>query len=138
MMTLSDLRGIPHFSVSQLKIFLQCPRKHRFQYVDRFLPEFRSIALAFGTAWHHAIGAYLLPPVKEQPAPREELQALFRDALSAEVLSDSIPVLFEVDENLGQTIDLGVRMLDTFIGRVPVPETVLGVEVPFVLEIAHR
>ena len=28
-------------------------------------------------------------------------------------------------------------MLDTFIGRVTVPERVLGVEVPFVLEVVH-
>jgi putative RecB family exonuclease len=137
MMTLSDLRGLPHFSVSQLKCFLGCPRRYRFQYVDRFPPEFRPIALAFGTAWHETIGVHLLPHVKDQFLSRQELQATFRDSLTEQVNRDGPPVLFEDEEDLGKTTDLGLRMLDAFILRVPRPEQVLGVEVPFVLEIAH-
>jgi hypothetical protein len=45
--------------------------------------------------------------------------------------------LFEDEEDLGETIDLGLRMLDAFILHVPRPEQVLGVEVPFVLEVVH-
>ncbi len=138
MMTLSDLRGLPHFSISQLKTFLQCPRKYRFQYVDRVEPEFRPIALAFGTAWHETIDAHLLPPLKDQFLPRQELQAAaFGDSLTEQVNEDGPPVLFEDEEDLGSTIDLGLKMLDAFILRVPRPEQVLGVEVPFVLELVH-
>jgi CRISPR/Cas system-associated exonuclease Cas4 (RecB family) len=136
--TLSGLRGLPHFSVSQLKTYLQCPRKYRYSYVDRVEPEFRPIALAFGTAWHETIGVHLLPPVKEQYLSRQELQATFRDSLTEQVNQDGPPVLFEDSEDLGKTTDLGLRMLDAFILRVPRPEQVLGVEVPFVLELAHR
>ena len=46
-------------------------------------------------------------------------------------------MLFEDDEDLGQTIDLGIRMLDVFLDKVPMPERVLGVEVPFVIELEH-
>jgi CRISPR/Cas system-associated exonuclease Cas4 (RecB family) len=137
MMTLSDLRGLPHFSVSQLKTYLQCPRKYRYSYVDRVEPEFRPIALAFGTAWHETIGVHLLPPVQEQHLSREELQATFRDSLTEQVNRDGPPVLFEDEEDLGKTLDLGLRMLDEFILRVPRPDEVLGVEVPFVLELTH-
>lgn len=132
-MTLRDLRGLPHFSISQLKTFLQCPRKYRFHYIDRLEPEFRPIALAFGTAFHVAVGHHLLQP----PVSRDELHATFRDSLTAEVLAEGIPVLFEDDEDLGQTIDLGIRMLDVFLDKVPLPERVLGVEVPFVIELQH-
>jgi RecB family exonuclease len=90
-LTLQDLRGLPHTSVSQLKTFLQCPRKYRYQYIDRIRPEFRPIALAFGTAWHHAIGEYLLPQVKDRVPTREEIQAVFRDSLTEEVQADGIP-----------------------------------------------
>jgi putative RecB family exonuclease len=136
-MTLSDLRGLPHFSISQLKTFLQCPRRYRFHYIDRLELEFRPVALAFGTAWHETIGAHLLPPVKDQWLSRAELQARFRDSLTAQVNEDGPPVLFEDEEDLGKTVDLGLRMLDTFILRVHRPDQVLGVEVPFVLEVAH-
>jgi CRISPR/Cas system-associated exonuclease Cas4 (RecB family) len=133
MMTLRELRGLPHFSISQLKTFLQCPRKYRFHYVDRLEPEFRPIALAFGTAFHVAVGYRLLQP----STARDELHTIFRDSLMAEVKADGIPVLFEDEEDLGQTIDLGIRMLDVFLEKVPLPERVLGVEVPFVIELEH-
>ena len=136
-MTLSDLRGLPHTSISQLKTFLGCPRRYRMIYIDRIEPEFRPIALAFGTAWHETIGTHLLPPVKDQWLSRAELQALFLDSLTEQVNADGPPVLFEDEEDLGKCVDLGLRMLDTFILRVPRPEQVLEVERAFVLELAH-
>jgi putative RecB family exonuclease len=136
-MTLPDLRGLPHMSVSQLKAFLQCPRKYRFHYIDRIEPEFRPVALAFGTAWHETIGAHLLPQVQGQYLSRAELQALFRDSLNEQVNEEGPPVLFEDEEDLGKCVDLGLRMLDAFFLRVPRPDQVLEVERAFVLELAH-
>ena len=136
-MTLSDLRGLPHTSISQFRSFLQCPRKFRYLYIDRIEWEFRPIALAFGTAWHETIGAHLLPQVQGQYLSRAELQALFRDSLTEQVNEDGPPVLFEDEEDLGKTIDLGLRMLDAFFLRVPRPDQVLEVERAFVLELAH-
>jgi putative RecB family exonuclease len=137
-MSLADLRAIPHLSVSQLKTFLQCPKKYTLQYLERAEPAFRPIALAFGTAWHETIGAHLLPQVKDQYLSREELQALFRDSLTEEVSKEGPPVLFDdADEDLGKCVDLGLRMLDEFILRVPRPDQVLDVERAFVLELAH-
>lgn len=137
-MSLAELRGVPHTSISQLKAFLQCPRRYRFQYIDRLEPAFRPIALAFGTAWHHAVGAYLLPPVKERGTTREEVHSTFRDSLMEEISSDGIPVVFDdVDDGVGPTLDLGIRMLDTFIEQVRVPREVLDVERAFVLELVH-
>jgi putative RecB family exonuclease len=136
-LSLADLRAIPHFSISQLKTFLQCPKKYAFQYIELAEPAFRSIALALGSAWHEAVGAHLLPLVKDEFLSREELQALFRDALTEEVNQDGPPVLFEDQEDLGQTVDLGLRMLDEFLLRVPRPDQVLDVERAFVLELAH-
>jgi hypothetical protein len=120
-----------------LKTFLQCPRKYSFVYSQRLEPEFRPIALAFGTAWHETIAEHLLPPVKDHWLSRAELQIRFRDSLTEQVNADGPPVLFEDEEDLGACVDLGLRMLDVFILRVPRPDQVLGVEVPFVLEVAH-
>jgi hypothetical protein len=137
-MSLADLRAIPHLSVSQLKTFLQCPHKYDLQYIQRAEPAFRPIALAFGTAWHESIGTHLLPQVKDQYLSREELQTLFRDVLTEEVTKRGPPVLFDdTDEDLGTCVDLGLKMLDEFILRVPRPNEVLEVERAFVLELAH-
>jgi CRISPR/Cas system-associated exonuclease Cas4 (RecB family) len=136
-MALSDLRALPHVSVSQLKTFLQCPRKYRYQYIDRLEAEFRPIALAFGTAWHEAIGHWLVHSFSENNMSREKVRALFCDTLKAGVNQPGPPVLFEDQENLEQVLDLGRRMLDVFFEKVTLPEAVLGVEVPFVLELVH-
>jgi hypothetical protein len=119
-----------HLSVSQLKSYLQCPRKYFYQYIDCATPAFRSIALTFGSAWHVAIGAYLV-----NGTTTEEATDLFRDLLSTEIEESEIPVLFDDEEDLGACIDIGARTIDTFIARVPRPDAVLGIEVPFVLDL---
>jgi RecB family exonuclease len=136
-MSLADLRALPHLSVSQLRAYVTCPRLFFFRYLERAEPAFRPIALAFGTAWHTVIGAHLLPQVKDAYLSREELQALFRDSLTEEVCKEGPPVLFQDEEDLGQTIDLGLRMLDAFILGLPRPDHVLDVERAFVLELSH-
>ncbi len=126
-----------HLSASRLKVFLTCPRKHRFQYVDQVLPEYRSIALAFGSAWHHAVGAWLLG-APDDPALIDTVRQAFRDALLAEVDAPGPPVLFD-DEggDLGRTIDQGIAMLDVFTQVVPHPPKTVAVELAFELDLAH-
>jgi len=130
MITLAELRKQPHISVSALKAFIQCPRKYSYQYVERRPPEFRSIALAFGTAWHSAIDSYLV-----HATDTDETSNVFRDALAREVRADDVPVLFDDEEDLGSCIDQGVRMLGVFVERVPRPDVVLGVELAFSIEL---
>lgn len=130
MQTIDVLRSRPHFSVSQLKAYLACPRRHSYQYIDRVEPEFRPIALSFGTAWHAAIAQYLL-----RGSTTEETSELFRDVLAREVEDCCTPVLFEDDEDLGECIDLGTRMVAAFMDGVPRPDLVLGVEMAFSVDL---
>jgi len=130
---------IGHLSVSALKQFMRCPRQFYFHYVENEEREFRSVALAFGTAWHHTLGEVLLRRPTDMPV--EEVRAVFRDALVAEVQGeddeDGVPVLFDTDEqSLPTLIDRGIAMLDVFFARVRLPDVVLGVEVAFVAELA--
>lgn len=133
-------RPISHLSVSQLKEYLRCPRKYFFHYVDGAEPEFRSVALAFGSAWHHMLGEVLVR--RPTIVSVEEAQAIFRDALVIEVQGEGeddnhdVPVLFDTDEqNLPAVIDRGVAMVEVFFDRVALPEEVLGVEVAFAIEL---
>jgi len=127
---LGSLRSRPHISISQLRVFLGCPRRHRFQYIDRIPADFRPIALVFGTAWHGAMDDYLL-----RGSSTAEVAGVFRDLLTRNVQEGDLPVLFEDDERLGDCVDIGTRMVDSFIGRVPRPDQVLGVEVAFSIEL---
>jgi len=126
MNTLSALRQRPHISVSQLKTFITCPRRFHFVYVERIPPAFRSIALSFGTAWHVAIGEMLTtdPGV-------EEVTGIFCDVLEHDVLHGNVPVLFDDDEDLQSCIALGSKMVAEFRRSVPMPDEIIGLELPF-------
>ena len=51
--------------------------------------------------------------------------------------ADGIAVLFEEEEqDLGAVVDAGIKMVDTFIEKVPRPDGVLAVEAAFILELA--
>ncbi len=138
MLTLAALRAKPHTSVSQLKTFIQCPRKYYLQYIKGVMPAFRPLALVFGSAWHETIADHLTRSRHEYQVPVEELRAHLRDGLVRGVDRDDVPVLFEDEEqDIGAVIDLAMRMLDVFLARVPLPEQVHGVEVPFRLKPVH-
>jgi CRISPR/Cas system-associated exonuclease Cas4 (RecB family) len=134
--TLTELRAQPHVSVSQLKTFLQCPRKYNLQYIQRAEPSFRSAALAFGSAWHATIDEWLLRSTSEASVHADGLKQLFADELHREVARDGPPVLFDhEDEDLGQMIGVGRRMLDVFVRAMSVPDRVVGIEIPFGLSL---
>jgi PD-(D/E)XK nuclease superfamily len=137
-MTLAALRAKPHTSISQLKTYVQCPRKYFIQYIKRALPAFRPLALVFGSAWHETIAAHLSRSRQDHQVPVDELRAHLRDGLVRGVDRNDIPVLFEEEEqDIGAVIDVAMRMLDVFLTRVPLPEQVNGVEVPFRLKLVH-
>jgi CRISPR/Cas system-associated exonuclease Cas4 (RecB family) len=138
MLTLAALRAKPHTSVSQVKTFIQCPRKYFIQYIKRAMPAFRPLALVFGTAWHETIAERLTRSRRDRQVPVDELRAHLRDGLIRGVDADGIPVLFEEEEqDIGAVIDVAMRMLDVFLARIPFPEAVHGVEVPFRLNLVH-
>ncbi len=137
MLTLAGLRAKPHTSISQLKTFVACPRKYFFHYIERVTPAFRALALVLGTAWHETIGVYLLGSRDQEPVP-EELQAHLRDGIVRGIDADGTPVLFEeAGQDTGAVVDQALKMLAVFLGRVPWPESVVGIEVPFSVDVAQ-
>jgi len=138
MLTLAALRAKPHTSISQLKAFLSCPRKHYFQYVERAVPAFRPLALVLGGAWHETIADHFTRSRREHQVPIEELRAHLRDGIVQGVEGDAVPVLFEEEgQDIGAVVDAALKMLDVFLERVPLPDVVHGVEVPFSVHVVH-
>jgi CRISPR/Cas system-associated exonuclease Cas4 (RecB family) len=126
---------LTHLSVSSLKEYLACPRKFRLRRIDRLLPEYRPAALAFGTAFHEAIGFSLFQHSLGETATGEALQAKFRDSLHAQIHSDTTPVLYQDDETEEGLVDKGIQMLDAFWQQMPMPDAVIGIEKRFSLDL---
>ena len=40
--------AVPHLSASRISLYLQCPRKYAFRYVDCVVVPWKSVNLAFG------------------------------------------------------------------------------------------
>jgi ATP-dependent helicase/DNAse subunit B len=132
-MNLSELRRGRHTSISRLKEFLACPRRFFLRNELKVKPDFRPAALALGVAWHAVVDEWLM-----RNATTEQLQDQLRDHLQAELIESDVPVLFDAeDENEGRFIDLAMKMLRTFVIRMKRPDKVIGVEVPFALELVH-
>ena len=77
--SLAELRRTPHTSVSQLKSYQSCPRRHSLQYIDKAEPAFRTLALSFGTAFHGSVQHHLVHSTPEQHVPRQEMYELFKN-----------------------------------------------------------
>lgn len=127
---------VPYLSVSKIKAFLMCPRKYKLQYVEKLPPEFRSASLAFGSAWHAAIGHFLVGCTGENKVKAGELADVFHTALERELADDRTLVLFDDDESSVEELEKkGREMLDVFTREYPFPDRVVSVEEPFVLEL---
>ncbi|HWA72800.1 MAG TPA: PD-(D/E)XK nuclease family protein [Polyangiaceae bacterium] len=134
--SLETLRQRPHLSVSALKMWLSCPRKFRFHYLDKAEPSHRSIALVFGHAWHELIGRVLLLHRRGHKLRKNELRDYFAGGLEREINADGPPVLFEDDEDAPTLVGTAMQMLDAFLATVPLPDNLLHIELPFSLELA--
>ncbi|HEX4334332.1 MAG TPA: PD-(D/E)XK nuclease family protein [Polyangiaceae bacterium] len=129
---------VPYLSCSQIRTFLQCPRQYHFRYVEKVPPEFRSVALAFGTAWHQAVGHFLGKSTVGALVTVEELREVFRTALESELADDAVPVLFDDDESSTDgLVAKGREMFEEFVDRYRLPDRVLAIEEPFLLELMH-
>lgn len=127
-----------YLSASRLKIFLSCPRRFRYQYTERAEPAFRAMALAFGSAFHTAVGSFLLDPMPDHPMARERAHQVFRDALQKEIDEPGPPIVFDDEgENIEQSVDVGIRMLDVLTTRVLRSAKVLAVELAFEMDLVH-
>jgi CRISPR/Cas system-associated exonuclease Cas4 (RecB family) len=126
---------IKHLSVSSLKEFLACPRKFRLRRIDGVVPAFRPVSLAFGSAFHEGVALGLYQHSQGEPPHSEATADHFRQKLREQINSDSVPVLYDDQEDEGTLADKGIEMLDAFWKEMPLPRRVLGIEQRFALPI---
>jgi len=124
-------------SVSQLKTWTMCPRKYELHYVRGLPPAFKPVALAFGIAFHAAVGRYYSGIQSKGEAPTLEVIAqTFRDSWQVQLEEKTPPLQVDEEEDLGGIVDLGIKMLGVFhthaAGRVV---QVDSIEEPFAVDL---
>ncbi len=123
-----------YLSVSRIQTHVRCPRQYAMKYIERMPPEFRPVALAFGSAWHETIGEYLERAGK---ATTPELVEVFAESLDHGLAEDDAPVLFQDDETRDDLVETARQMIEVFRVKVPFPQRVIEIERSFSLELTH-
>lgn len=103
------------FSASQINTYLMCPRKYRYQYIDKRTPELRSAAMAFGSAVHTAIEWWGRERLGGQTPQEEDALRIFRADWNAQTAPGNLT--FEGKQDVVSFHDLGETLVRLFIER---------------------
>ena len=124
-----EMRNQPHVSFSQIDLYLRCPLKYKFTYVDRQEPEFVPAALAFGSGIHGA-AAFLFRGRTDGTAPSlADVQAFFEAYWQLE--TNNRPIRFGEKDTKASLLDLACRMLEVLHQKQEPRTKVVAVEQPF-------
>ncbi|MFA6958357.1 MAG: PD-(D/E)XK nuclease family protein [Thermoanaerobaculia bacterium] len=97
-----------HLSVSQVNLYLRCPRAYLFRYIERREPERASIDLVFGKAVHSAIGWWVEERLKGVVPEGTALARTFRADFTAESTIDKLDL---DDKDPAELKTLGERLV---------------------------
>ncbi|AFM24874.1 RecB family exonuclease [Desulfomonile tiedjei] len=114
---------ITHFSYSQLNTYLSCPLKYRLQYVELIPPAFTSVALAFGSALHEAVGAYYQSRLEGEALKPDQMHDVYRATWQ-----DAENIKYFNGDNEKTLLQKAKQLIDVFHENVSPDTLVLGVE----------
>jgi CRISPR/Cas system-associated exonuclease Cas4 (RecB family) len=119
--------AIDHLSSSQIKLYLQCPTKYRFQYIDLIPRAFRSSALAFGSALHSALSWFHKSRLNRVEVKAEHLFQVFEADWYSQTVESAIR--YKDGDDPMRLLLMGKEMLSLYL-RQNHP-AVKGSEIPF-------
>src|SRR5208283_5347179 len=70
----------PHLSYSQINMYLTCPLKYKYHYIDHIEPPFVSSALVFGSCIHEAVGAFYQSCLEGDPLSPSQVHDVYRQS----------------------------------------------------------
>lgn len=97
-----------HLSSSQVTLYLQCPRKYRFRYLDGLEPPFKSSAMAFGSAIHSSISYLAQERKRGNGVNLAKLISTFRADWQAQKCDK---LRYKEGETEGEFLEKGVALL---------------------------
>lgn len=118
-----------YLSYSQLALYLECPLKYRFRYIDEIRTEGVSSALLFGKTIHQVLARFYTDAMEGKPfsltAFLGSFAEMWREACEGQ------RVVYGKEENFNSLLTRGQELLRVFVrGRLPTLR-VIAVEVPF-------
>lgn len=121
-----------HVSVSQINLYLMCPLKYRFVYVDKLPRPFKSIELALGTAFHAAVEWWHKHRKNGSSPSAEDVARILTADLRAQAEEK---LRFRNGESLEDVVQVGGKLASAYVkgyrGK-PVHDTEVPFRVPLV------
>ena len=118
----------PYLSYSQLSLYLDCPLKYKFRYLDGIRTEGVSSAMAFGIAIHKALAHFYTEAMEAKPFSLDGFLKVFeivwQDACEEQL------IIYKDGESSDSLLEYGKVMLRLFAREI-MPMKVIGVEMPF-------
>jgi putative RecB family exonuclease len=129
--TLTQMRDGLHVSVSQVKCYLRCPRQYQFRYVLGAEPEFMPANLVLGSAVHEGLAAFYRSVMTTSESPEFDVCLAAFHATLVGFGKSKLPI------KDGDKIEAqGEALLKIFYeSTYQDPPNVVGVEVPFAIDI---
>lgn len=135
--SLQELRKRPHWSYSRINSLLShCALQWAFKYVYKARPAFTPVNMVFGKAFHSTLTFVYTRLKDEGTVEPEEAISLFSELFSDECSNADPEVRFNKNESLGSLIQKGQEMIEVFLHNMDPEEKILGVAVPFSVNMA--
>jgi hypothetical protein len=116
-----------HLSSSQIKLYLMCGLKYKFQYIDCLPRLFQASALSFGSVLHSTLAWFHDQKLRKREVSREMLFRIFdADWYNQKVEAD---IRYKDGEKEMTLVGLGKEFLDAYVKDFATE--VKGAEVPF-------
>lgn len=127
---------IGHISASSLNTYLICPKQFWFRYIAGKQPEFRSVALPFGSAWGTTIQHWLVENNVSKLSARDLLE-VFETEFHREMKDSEVDIVFDKNQTEELLLETARKMLGVLVEKVQPPDEVLGIETAFSVTLAH-
>lgn len=129
---LEETRNKLHISYSQIRTYLTCPRRYRYQYVMALKWETTPSGLVFGKAIHEAVALYYRQKKEQRQATHGDMLDVYRQAWEKE--SQRAPISYKKKETADSLLSQAVSLLEVFIKHAN-PGKIEAVEMPFSVDI---
>lgn len=123
-----------HISVSQINLYLLCPLKYRFTYVDKLPRPFKPIAFAFGSAIHSAVEWWHKKRMEGKSPGWSEVAKIFGADLNAQKCDT---LVFADGQSESELLEKGKAMLAAYLKEYDGGHAE-AVELPFRVPLADQ
>ncbi len=101
-----------HISVSQINLYLLCPLKYRFNYIDALPKPFKAAELAFGGAIHSSVEWWHRQRQAGRTPEWSQVATIFEADLSAQAVDE---IRFKNGDDLSSLVEKGKELLAIYL-----------------------